>query len=256
MAFYLIGLGLHDKKDITVKGLETVKRCSEVYLENYTSKLSCSKEELEEFYGKKIILADRKMVEQDFEKSILPRAKSVDIALLIIGDVFSATTHSALMLEAKKQDVKVHVINNASVLAAVGITGLSLYNFGKTTSVPFDNKDVKAPYDVIKENRELHTLVLLDLNPSENKFMLAVDAIRFLLSVEKKRKEGVFTKDTKCVICADLGSEDPEIAYGSADELSQKNFNRLPQCLLIPGKLHFMEEEFLQMFSLQLSHNH
>lgn len=44
--FYLIGLGLGDPKDITVKGLEIVKQCSRVYLEGYTSVLACSLEEL------------------------------------------------------------------------------------------------------------------------------------------------------------------------------------------------------------------
>tara|TARA_R110002060_G_scaffold23618_1_gene32066 strand:+ start:85 stop:258 length:174 start_codon:yes stop_codon:yes gene_type:complete len=40
---YLIGLGLSDETDITVKGLETVKKCSRVYLEAYTSILLVDK---------------------------------------------------------------------------------------------------------------------------------------------------------------------------------------------------------------------
>jgi len=44
--FYLIGLGLGDLKDITVKGLEIVKQCSRVYLEMYTSILGCSLEDM------------------------------------------------------------------------------------------------------------------------------------------------------------------------------------------------------------------
>lgn len=43
---YLIGLGLGDAKDITVKGLEAVRRCSRVYLEAYTSVLTVGKEAL------------------------------------------------------------------------------------------------------------------------------------------------------------------------------------------------------------------
>ena len=31
--FYLIGLGLGDPKDVTVKGLEIIKKCDRVYLE-------------------------------------------------------------------------------------------------------------------------------------------------------------------------------------------------------------------------------
>lgn len=37
---FLIGLGLSDEKDITIKGLEAIKSCNHVYLEGYTSILS------------------------------------------------------------------------------------------------------------------------------------------------------------------------------------------------------------------------
>ena len=42
---YLIGLGLCDPSDITVKGLDVVKRASRVYLEAYTSILTASSKE-------------------------------------------------------------------------------------------------------------------------------------------------------------------------------------------------------------------
>lgn len=66
MVFYLIGLGLADVKDITVKGLETIRRCHKVYLEAYTSILcyGLSKMQLEEFYDRIIIEADRSFVEE------------------------------------------------------------------------------------------------------------------------------------------------------------------------------------------------
>jgi precorrin-2 methylase len=40
---YLIGLGLSDETDITVKGLEIVRRAARVYLEAYTSILLVDK---------------------------------------------------------------------------------------------------------------------------------------------------------------------------------------------------------------------
>ena len=43
---YLIGLGLADEKDITVKGLETVQKAERVYLEAYTSILLVDHEKL------------------------------------------------------------------------------------------------------------------------------------------------------------------------------------------------------------------
>lgn len=44
--FYVIGLGLGDAKDVTVKGLEIIKRCNRVYLESYTSVLTVQQESL------------------------------------------------------------------------------------------------------------------------------------------------------------------------------------------------------------------
>jgi hypothetical protein len=46
MVLYVIGLGLGDEKDITVKGLEAVQKCKRVYLEHYTAILSVGQERL------------------------------------------------------------------------------------------------------------------------------------------------------------------------------------------------------------------
>ena len=37
MVLYLVGLGLADEQDITLKGLRAVQSCDRVYLESYTS---------------------------------------------------------------------------------------------------------------------------------------------------------------------------------------------------------------------------
>jgi len=84
---YLIGLGLADEQDITIRGFNAIKKCSRVYLESYTSILHISQERLEEFYEKKIILADREMVESQADE-ILRNAENEDIAFLVVGDPF------------------------------------------------------------------------------------------------------------------------------------------------------------------------
>ncbi len=43
---FIIGLGLYDEQDITVRGLAAVKRCKRVFLEAYTSILLVDKEKL------------------------------------------------------------------------------------------------------------------------------------------------------------------------------------------------------------------
>ena len=62
MVLYIIGLGLGDEKDITVRGLECAKKCSKLFLEYYTSVLGVDAKKLEQFYGIPVILADRTMV--------------------------------------------------------------------------------------------------------------------------------------------------------------------------------------------------
>ena len=55
---YLVGLGLGDAKDITVRGLEIVKKADSVYLEAYTSILTVGKEALVKFYSFNLIRND------------------------------------------------------------------------------------------------------------------------------------------------------------------------------------------------------
>ena len=43
---YVIGLGLYDEQDITLRGLEAVKKCAHVYIEAYTSILMVDKDKL------------------------------------------------------------------------------------------------------------------------------------------------------------------------------------------------------------------
>lgn len=69
---YLVGLGLGNIDDITMKGMATVQKCSRVYLETYTSIMSfgLDKKKLEKFFGKNIDDADRTMIEIDYSSFI------------------------------------------------------------------------------------------------------------------------------------------------------------------------------------------
>lgn len=254
MTLYLIGLGLFDAKDITLRGLETVKKCQTVFLETYTSKLNCSKETLEKLYGKTIIEADRNLVEKESAK-ILEPAKTSNVALLIIGEVFSATTHASLMIDAKKMGVRVKVIPNASVLTAVGIVGLELYKYGPVTSLPYPEPgyESKTAYDVIARNKEQgwHTLILLDIKADQKRYMSVNEAVEILLEIDKKEGKKAFEPTTAVVGCARLGSSQPMIRYGMAQQLLKENFGEPLHCLIVPGKLHFVEEEMLQEWRIK-----
>jgi diphthine synthase len=252
MTLHLVGIGLADEKDITLKGLELVKKSELVYLESYTSKLSVPVASLERLYGKKVHLADRKTVEVDAEDVLLKPAMTKDVTLLVVGDALSATTHLDLLMRAKQLKIPTSVVENASVLTAVGKTGLQLYKFGKTASVPFthDNYEPETPYVILEENASIgaHTLLLLDLRPDENKFMSVADALRYLQKLEIRRGRGLVKDTTLVVGCARLGSSDEKIVAGKVKDLLKKDFGGPVHCLIIPGKLHFVEEEALQQF--------
>ena len=113
-----------------------------------------------------------------------------------------------------------------------------------------ENENVETPYDVLKDNLSLglHTLFLLDLNPEEEKFMSVNDAIRYLLKVELKQNQKIFSEKTFCIGCARIGSESQIIKAGAAKDLLKYNFGKQVHCLIVPGKLHFMEEEALKMW--------
>jgi diphthine methyl ester synthase len=205
MVLYMIGLGLGDEDDITLKGYKILKRADVIFLEAYTSILVGSsissssnnedegensssfetivqdaKERLERAYeltnsDVHIQIADRDLVEQHAEELILMPAKTQTVVFLVVGDPVCATTHVDLHLRAQEMGVECHVIHNASIMGAAGSCGLQLYNFGQTVSIPFfetdgdkDHRPISF-YDKILYNRRggMHTLCLLDIKVKE-----------------------------------------------------------------------------------------
>lgn len=96
---------------------------------------------------------------------ILCDADTQDIALLVVGDPFGATTHTDFIIRAKEKGIPFQVVHNASIMNAIGCCGLQLYRFGETISIPYWNESWQPDsfYDKIKVNVEAdyHTLCLL-----------------------------------------------------------------------------------------------
>lgn len=238
---YLIGLGLWDENDISLRAIEALKKCQDVYMETYTNKWLGDIERLEKLISKKIKHLKRLQVESDMLTDI---AKETDVALLVPGDPLVATTHVQLMIDAKQKGVDVKVVHSSSIYTAVAETGLQLYKFGRATTLAFIEKSFKpsSPYEMIMENRKagLHTLVLLDVK-EDNRYMTIADGIEVLAQLG-------MDLDFKIVACCQLGGHQ-RIRYGAMQELTKDpSLSETPAAIIIPGRLHFKEEEALRMY--------
>lgn len=241
---YLIGLGLNDEGDLPVKALDALKRCDEAYAELYTSAWKGDLGGLEKEIAKKIELLPREKVESRW---LIERAAERSVALLVPGDPLAATTHIDLLARAKKAGIEVKVIHASSVYTAIAETGLQLYKFGRTTTLPRFEKGYEptSPYEIIKENAKLglHSLVLLDIP------MKAGEGLEELLRLEERLKSAIVNKSTKIVVCVALGSAAQKIVYAPVEKLLNMGLEDVPACLIMPGKLHFSEEEVLELYA-------
>lgn len=251
MTLHLIGLGLGDEHDISLRGLAIVKQASRVYLERYTSALGVDTKRLENLYGRKLLIADREVVEQRPEELITP-AKDDEVVLLVVGDPFGATTHTDLFLRAKAAGVTVNVVHNASIMNAIGVVGLELYKYGRTTSIPYWSAgyEPETPYRAVMENaqRGLHTLCLLDIKMDERRFMTIPEALAQLQELERRIGERVILPETLVIAVARLGQAGQLIQAGTVQELRERDFGGPLHSLIVPGDLHVVEEEALDQW--------
>lgn len=247
--FYLIGLGLFDSEDISLKGINTLKNADKIYAEFFTSRLFGSNiEEIEKIINKKIIILNRQEVEE--ETPFLKEAKTSNIALITGGDPLIATTHSEFLVKAHKENIPYQVIHASSILSsAPAISGLQAYKFGKVTTIPFplENYFPKSPYQAIETNMDnnFHTLVLLDIQADKSKYMTVNEGLEYLMKIYETEKQGKITPNTLAVGIARVGSKDNIIKADYIKNLIKYDFGGPLHCIIIPSKLHIVEAEYL-----------
>jgi diphthine synthase len=244
-----IGLGLSDERDISVKGLEVIRKADAVYLETHTSRLTgTTLPAMERFYGRPVIAVTREQLEVRPEE-ILARAKTGKVALLCGGDPMVSTTHADLRLRAKALGIGTRIIHGASVQSAVcGETGLQNYRFGKSTSIPFPSGSwfPVTPLEAILANLALgmHTLVFLDIR--EDRLMTVPEAIALLgeMAARISRPMPGFL-----VGIARAGSCGAFVAAGSPGWLAGLDFGSPLHVIIAPAELHPVEQEYLEAFA-------
>ena len=246
-----VGLGLYDEKDVSLRGLEEIRKADAVFAEFYTSLMpGLSVQKLERLAGKRIMVVSRRILEEEDGKPILEEAKKGKVAFLVPGDPLIATTHVDLRISAERQGIKTRVVHGPSIVSAVmGLSGLQNYKYGRSVTIPFPEGGSisETPYRVIMENRMmgLHTLCYLDIKAEEQRYMTIKEGLQSLLDMEKRKRGHVITLSTLVLGIARAGSHNPTVKAGYVGDVMNHNFGPPPHIIIFPAKLHFMEAEAL-----------
>ena len=212
---------------------------------------------------------------------LLELAKTSLVAVLIVGDPLQATTHVDLQLQANEMGVPCKVMHGISITTILsGAIGLSNYKFGRSTTLtyPYGGWIATSPLEVIASNQYqgLHTLVLLDLDPSgqgvgNQKPMSPEDAYTSMelmwLKMEDMAEDFMQSDDElqnmkqraimellenglgelRVVLASDMGCVNEQIVSTKFAQLSEFEGGRL-NCLVVPANLGEVEEVALRRF--------
>ncbi|UXD21248.1 dihydrofolate reductase [Ignicoccus pacificus DSM 13166] len=242
MRFSLVGAGLRCEQ-VTEEAWEEIRKRKEVFVDVYTSLypgglLNCVKKVREDAKE-----AHRDLLEGDFLKG------RNDVALVVPGDPFAATTHVSLYVEARKRGYDVKLIPGISALQVARTkSGLSQYRFGRVVTMMYPREGIsfsESVYYAIKDNDSLnlHTIVLLETGYDRS--MTAPEAAKLL--IEEARRKGDPMDDRMVIVMARLCWDNEIIEAMTLKEASEGDFGPPPHLMVIPSpKLHPMEEEFLE----------
>ena len=241
----LVGLGLGGPESLTQAGIGAIRAADTIFAEGYTSPLAPEILPWIEQEAGSIRLLSREEVEQP--DALLAAARDSEVVLLVGGDPLAATTHVSLRLQCREVGVTCRVVHNASVLTAVaGELGLQHYRFGPVATLVLPEGDYKplSPAKQVLQNLELgfHSLVLLDIHAddptAEPRLMTAHEGAALLL-------DGDVLPDALACVAARVGRSDQKLWCGPLGEMPHADLGQTPHSLVIPGKLHFVEEEAL-----------
>ena len=233
MSLTLIGTGV--SFDLTLSAIEAIKSCDESFIETYTNPIDISLiKAIESLSGKQIAHITREKVESKF---LIEKAKTKSICLLCSGDPMMATTHVSLLIDARSANVTTKIIHNSSIFSvAMGKSGLQSYRFGKTATLvnPRDNYKPNSSLQIIRDNQiaNAHTLILLDTEPKPMEAKYALEVLKEFDSA---------------IVISKAGYLDEKVTYGKISDLTKRSdLGSTPFCIIIPAKLHLVEEEYLE----------
>ena len=258
---WLIGIGPGDLEHMTERARSVARGCKKRYLEGYTAVLPTDQEALLESVVGPWERLMRPSVESP--EALLDESRNDSVALLVVGDPMQATTHIDLEARCMEEGIGFEVIPGLSATSlAVSLSGLQSYKFGRQVTLPYPYGDYLAtsPLEMILRNLEggLHTLVLLDLDPTGMGFdlpspMSPSQAISILEEMEEKwleERDGLewFNKSVLAVnlwegmLLSDVGTKGQRVFSGSLEEISRIQAGWV-HSLIIPSEMSDNERE-------------
>jgi diphthine synthase len=255
MPLYLVGAG-PSRQYLTLRALELIRAADKIYIDTYTSIApGLSRQTISELSpGAEVVEAPRRLLEDGAYK-IIEEARNKDVVVLVPGDPLFATTHISLLLEARRRGIHAEAIPGVSgIQAAIDVTGLQFYKFCRPITLVYPEQDYK-PFSVVETiwqnmERNLHSLVLLDLRLDEGKAMTIPEAVEILLWLEKElanmEKKQTRLDDALMVGVARAGLSDSKCIAGKPARLLKEEFPPPPHTLIVPApRLHPMESSAL-----------
>ncbi len=252
---WFIGLGLSDERGLSPLALDALRSSDAVFAEEYTAVAPAGTlERLADTIGRPVTLLTRPLLESE-APLLHALQKASRVALVVVGDPFTATTHVALRVAVERAGHAWRYVPNASILtAAVGFLGLSAYRFGRTVSLPFPAPGFapRSPIEHLAANRArgLHTLVLLDLVPEEGRFLLAREGLSIL---RERDPDGAAVPDSAPVaVAARVGRPDAAGWFGPFDRLRSIDFGPPMHVIVVPAAdLHFEESAAIERYRIR-----
>ena len=272
----LIGMGMGSMEGMTQAAIDAAKSADHRRYEAYTA--LWPDDELARL-EKEVGAIERVMrPEVEHPEALFSLAREGLVALLVVGDPLQATTHVDLQLRAEQAGIECRVYHGISITTvATGAVGLSNYRFGRqvTLTYPYGDWIATSPLELMAVNwsRNLHTLVLLDLDPTgqgtgEQRPMKPADAVHSMQLMWKKldltaddpisediallaHKQAVVKgymmqdiDELQVILCSDMGTVDQRIVTTTMGNLADEPGGRL-NCLIFPAGTSEVEEKAL-----------
>ena len=178
---------------------------------------------------------------------------------MVVGDPMQATTHIDLEARCMEEDVRFEVVPGMSATSlAVSLSGLQSYKFGRQVTLPYPYGEYLAtsPLEMIDSNRNsgLHTLVLLDLDPTGMGFDLPTpmspqQAVSILERMSEKalgEESGGASppnvREWDGILLSDVGTSRQRVSSGTLDKLSSIEGGYV-HTLIIPSNMSDNEKD-------------